>query len=95
MKNNLAITMLLGILALSAISSAVLCWQLIAKSRELRTLQTQVSAINNRRASINALVTDTLRYSERNPAIDPILHATGLKPAKTNTATNAPKTGAR
>jgi hypothetical protein len=95
MKNNLGITVLLGILALSAISSAVLCWQFIAKSRELRQLQSHVAFINNRRAAVNLLVTDTLKYSERNPAIDPILQAAGLKSAKTGTGTNAPKTPAQ
>jgi hypothetical protein len=33
---------------------------------------------------MTALANDTLEYSKKNPAIDPILESVGLKPAKSN-----------
>jgi pantoate kinase len=92
MKNNLATAILLGVLAVSALSSVVMCWMYISNTREIRSLQGQATLINNRRAAINSLANDCLKYSERNPAIDPILHAAGVKAPRTGTipATNKP-----
>ena len=82
MKNTPLTTILLGVLAVSALASVVLCWLYISNTRELRGLQTQASLINNNRALINALAADTLEYSKTHPAIDPILESVGLKPGK-------------
>ena len=82
MKNNSLTTVLLGVLTISALASVVLCWLYISNTRQLRTLQTQATLINNNRALINALAIDTVEYSKTHPAIDPILEAAGLKPGK-------------
>jgi hypothetical protein len=93
MKNNGMTTILLGILTLSALASVVLCWLYISNTRELRTLQGQANIINNNRTVINALASDTMEYSKKNPAIDPILESVGLKPGKAApSATNKPAT---
>ena len=84
MKNNPLVTVLLGVLTLSVLGSVILCWLYISNMRELRSLQTQASMINNNRAVINALATDTVEYSKKNKAIDPILQSVGLKPGDTN-----------
>ncbi len=82
MKNSPLTTVLLGLLGLSALASVVLCWFFISNARELRSLQGQVTIINNNRTIGNALATDALEYSKKNPALDPILEAVGLKPGK-------------
>jgi hypothetical protein len=93
MKNNPLTTILLGVLTLSALASVVLCWLYISNTRELRTLQTQATLINNNRALINALAVDTVEYSKTHPAIDPILESAGLKPGKSApAATTKPAT---
>ena len=93
MKNSPLTTILLGVLTLSALASVVLCWLYISNTRELRTLQTNAAAINNKRAVINALANDTVEYSKTHPAIDPILESMGLKPGKSApTATTKPAT---
>ena len=93
MKNNPLTTILLGVLTLSALTSVVLCWLYISNTRELRTLQTQATLINNNRALINALAVDTVEYSKTHPAIDPILESAGLKPGKSApAATTKPAT---
>jgi hypothetical protein len=79
-------TILLAVLAVSALASVVLCWQYISNTRQLRQLNTSAAQINNNRAIINALATDAMEYSKRNPSIDPLLESIGAKPAKAGTA---------
>ncbi len=64
MKNSPLTTILLGVLTVSALASVVLCWLNISNTRELRSLQTQATLINNNRAFINALVSETMEYSK-------------------------------
>ena len=82
MKNNPLTTVLLGVLTVSALLSVGFCWRYVSNTRELRTLQTQASLINNNRTMINSLANDAVEYSKKNPAIDPILESVGLKPSK-------------
>ncbi len=73
-------TILLALLAISAVLSLVFCWNYIRKSRELRGLQFQVTQINQRNAGINQLMNDVLDYSKRTPNrdIDRVLESFGL-----------------
>ena len=82
MKNSPLTTILLAVLTVSALASVVLCWLNISNTRELRSLQTQASQINNNRAIINALVNDTMEYSKTHHEIDPVLESVNLKPGK-------------
>jgi hypothetical protein len=84
-------TILLAVLAVSALASVVLCWQYIGNTRQLRQLNTTAAQINNNRALVQALAADAVEYSKRNPAIDPLLESIGAKPAKAGAATTAPK----
>lgn len=84
MKTNPLTRVLLGVLVVSAVASVVLCWLYISDTRQLRSLQGQANIINNNRTVMTALANDTLEYSKKNPAIDPILESVGLKPAKSN-----------
>jgi hypothetical protein len=89
MKNSFLTTILLGVLAVSTLASVVLCWLNISNTRELRSLQTQATLINNNKAFINALVSESMEYSKTHHDIDPILESVGLKPSKTaQTPTN-------
>jgi len=93
MKNSPLTTVLLGILAISALLSVGFCWRYVSSTRELRALQTQASMINNNRTMIQALANDTVEYSKRSPgpAIDQLLESVGLKPGKSApAATNKP-----
>ncbi len=89
MKNNGMTTILLGALTLSALASVVLCWLYISSTREWRSLQTQANIINNNRALINALATDTVEYSKTHRDIEPILESVGLKQGKAAPATTS------
>jgi hypothetical protein len=93
MKNTPLMTILLGVLTVSALLSVVFCSLYISSTRELRSLQTQASFINNNRTIINALANDTLEYSKTHPAIDPVLESLGFKTGKASPAiTNKPGT---
>jgi hypothetical protein len=83
MKNSPLTTILLAVLTVSALASVVLCWLNISNTRELRSLQTQATLINNNKAFINALHNDTMEYSKTHHEIDPVLESMGLKPGKT------------
>jgi hypothetical protein len=89
MKNSLSTTVLLGLLVISALLSIGLFWGLISKERELRDLQTTAARINNNRALIAALANEAVEYSKKNPTIDPILEAAGVKPAKATSGSAA------
>ena len=93
MKRTPLTTILLGVLTLSALASVLLCWLYISNTRQLRSLQSQATFINNNRTIINALAADTLEYSKTHPAIDPVLESLGFKPGRTNpTAGSKPAT---
>ncbi len=81
MRNSPLTTILLGLLTLSAVASVVLCWLNISNTRELRSLQAQVT-VNNNNAFINALVNDSVEYSKTHHDIEPVLESVGLKLAK-------------
>jgi hypothetical protein len=78
MKNSPLTTILMALLAISAVLSLVLCLKYNMRSRELRSLQFQVSQINGRTAAINQLMNDVLEYSKKNHDIDKVLESFGL-----------------
>jgi hypothetical protein len=86
MKNSPLMTILLGVLTVSALASVVMCWLNISNTRELRALQTQVTLINNNQAMINALVNESVEYSKTHHEIEPVLESIGLKLNKTASA---------
>ena len=92
MKNSPLTTILLVLLAISALCSVWFCLSYISKSRELHALRSQTTRINGRGMAFNALLTDTMEYSKKNPAIDPLLETVGLKPKSGAAGTNKPPT---
>jgi hypothetical protein len=79
MKNNPLANILLGVLAVIAATSVILCALYLKKSHELRTLQGQAGWINARQAALNQLAVDAVEYSKGNPAIYPVLETVGIK----------------
>jgi len=84
MKNNGLTTMLLAVLAVSAIWSVILCLQFISNNRELRTLQGRAMALQafQQRAAVDeAVLREAVAYSTNHPAILPILETVGVRKA--------------
>jgi hypothetical protein len=86
MKNNLLTTMLLGVLLVCALFSLALCWIYIHNTRQLHVLQRNETYMRSHEMFINNLVAETVEYSKRNPAVDPILEAIGVKAPKAGAA---------
>ena len=93
MKNNPLTTILLAILAVSAVWSAILCLQYISNKRELGAMEGEV-AVNSTRQNIDqAILNEAVMYSTNHPAILPVIEALGIKrpaPAPAAPATPAP-----
>jgi hypothetical protein len=85
MKNNPMTTVLLGVLTLSALASVVLCMLFTTKTRQRNMIQSEATAIINKRTIVNALVQDVMEYSKKNQEVDPILIHAGLKVSATTT----------
>lgn len=68
------------VVVISALLSLFLFWASIGQERKLREIHTQAAMIQQNRFVISRLQADLLEYSKKNPAIDPILESTGLKP---------------
>lgn len=79
MKSNSLPSILLGVLALSALGSIILYVMWASTMRDTRQLQAQVSAAQYNRNVANMLANDLMEYSKKNPAIDPVLVELGLK----------------
>lgn len=87
MKSNGTTTTLNWALAIVVAATAMFGIKYYFKTREVRSLQTQMAGYQNKQAILNNLVAECLEYSKRNPSIDPILEANNLKPKSTPTGT--------
>ncbi len=90
MKSNPLTAILLGVLIVTTLASVVLCGAYVRYSHELRSMHFLVNRITYNRALAQAVAKDALKYSEKNPAIDPILESVGAKPARSAATTNKP-----
>jgi Tfp pilus assembly protein PilX len=89
MKSNAMTTVLLGVLTLSVLASVVLCLLFTTNTRQKNLLQSQATAMINKRTIVQALAADAVEYSKKNHAIDPILESVGYNVNKsTSAATN-------
>ncbi len=90
MKSNGITTILNWALAIAVVGVGLGALQYFFKTREARSLQSQMAIFQNKQAIMNNLIAEAMQYSQRNPSIDPILEAIGAKPAK-----NAPTTATK
>jgi len=90
MKNSPFNTIFLVAVLLSSLWSVLLCYTVIARTRELRELQGRANAFNYRQVGIQALLNDAMEYSKKNPAMDPLLESLGVKQRSSSAVTNKP-----
>jgi hypothetical protein len=79
MRKNRFTAMLVGLLFASALAAAVQVVRVSFATRDLRRIQPRIMEINAHWNLLQALLNDTLEYSKRNPAIDPLLQSMNLK----------------
>jgi hypothetical protein len=89
---NVAPTVLVVCLFISAALNGYYAVRFVVLTRDVRSVQSKVVAINNQLAVAQSLLNDTLEYSKRNPAIDPLLISLNMK---TNSAEGAAPSGSR
>lgn len=79
MKSNPITNLLLAVLFVNAVFTALMTFNYVRSMRTLQTLQLQRAAMTRDLNVFNSLVSDTLEYSKRNPAVEPVLQSIGLK----------------
>ena len=89
MKNNQLIKVLLFLLVAISLWSVYLCWSYIAKSRDLRTLQGQVTYFTQRDQALQNLLGESVEYGKKNPDINKLLEAAGVRPTASNASAPA------
>src|SRR5437867_5259653 len=86
MRKNSFTALLVGLLFVSAAAATVQVLRLSLATRDLRRMHPRIVEINAHWNLTQALLNDTLEYSKRNPAIDPLLQSMNFK---TNSAARA------
>jgi hypothetical protein len=79
MKNESFAAFLVGVLSVCAVAGLVLSANYYFSTSTLRRLQPQAIACQARLNLAQALLNDTLEYSKRNPAVEPLLRSLNLK----------------
>lgn len=79
MKGNSLLVGLSLVLAVLSLAVAALAFQYVQLSRALNTSQFTLAQVEMRQNRLKALVAEAVDYSQRNPAIDPLLLAIGAK----------------
>ena len=90
MKLESLAAFLVGTLSVCAVAGIVLSSNYWFSTRTLRRLQPQALASQARLRLAQELLNDTLEYSKRNPAIDPLLQSLNIK-TNAAAAPTAPK----
>ncbi len=89
MKSNTSNAILTGLLGINLVLSAVFCFRAVTVTRDSRRLGREVRMIQVEQARFQSLAAECLAYSDKNPAINPILESLKLKESKTAPATTA------
>jgi hypothetical protein len=79
MNKNLLILLLLGLLTVMAALSLWYSYQYGRQLSRLSVLHLQHTEMNRKLTVFQAMLTETVEYSKRNPAIEPLLQAANLK----------------
>lgn len=86
MKFNTVCVLLVGALFVCAVGTVWLSTSYILSVRQLHRIDAQAIDINAKLAAAQSLANQSIEYSRRNPAIDPLLQQFNLKPRPQATA---------
>jgi len=92
-KSNPVGVLLGSVFILLALGTSYLTFTYVQSLKKLQGLQAEVLVVNRNQTLLQNLAAESLEYSKRNPAIDPILQGMGIKPKgapQTVTPTKAP-----
>ncbi len=91
MSRNPFAAVLVGVLFVSAALSVYYAVRFAYSTRDLRRIQPQVAEIQGRLNVAQSLLIETLEYSKRNPAIDPLLQSLNFKTNAPGSANSNPR----
>lgn len=80
MRNNGFTKLLVGLLVVFVLATSALTFLYVRSVQKLNRLQLQNALIVRNRALVNSLAAESIEYSKRNPALDPVLQSVGIKP---------------
>ncbi len=80
MKDNFAGLVLTAGLLLSVLAAAFLSYRYVSLMGRMQVLQAQMTTVNRNVALMNALASESIKYGEKNKAIEPILQSVGARP---------------
>ena len=89
MKNSPLNSILLGVLTVSALASVYFLVQYMGDSRQQWLIQSNLKKIAQNRELVGEMVRDAANYSQKNPAILPVLQRVGIN-VRTNSQAGAP-----
>ena len=72
--------LLVGLLVVFVLATSALTFLYVRSVQKLNRLQLQNALIVRNRALVNSLAAESIEYSKRNPALDPVLQSVGIKP---------------
>jgi hypothetical protein len=78
MKSNPLLVALVAVLVVCAVMTAVLSATFTLKLRKLGSMQARLIQINNVNSFLRSLSADSVEYSKKNPAINPLLQTFGV-----------------
>ncbi len=94
LKTNLWGALLTSALLLVTLSTAWLFLNYLQLAKQLRLLQSQAIAVNRSQALLQGLLTEAVEFSKRDPTLEPLLQAMGVR-IRTNAAAAAPTPAAK
>jgi hypothetical protein len=89
MKSNLSNTILTALLGISLVLSAIFGFRAVMATRDSRRLSHEARTIQFEQARFQSLAAECLAYSDKNPAITPILESVKLKQPAAASATKS------
>jgi hypothetical protein len=91
MKCNVLKTALEWLLITSLVVSVVCFIQFLNRTRTLRNFQAELVKSQTMQNFVNSVAADCVKYSEHNPAINPLLESFGIKQGPGNPGAPAAK----
>ncbi len=92
MKTNPLVSVLIAALFINTAATAIFTYQYMRALHNLSVRQYQRARISQGVATFQSLVSDTVEYSKKNPAVLPALRVLGISPAKNNPSAPTPQT---
>jgi len=83
MNNSPLIAVLTGVVGISALASAGMCYKCVMQFQETQAFTSRIEYIKGQEVLINGLMNDAAKYAQKNQGINPTLVNLGIIPPPT------------